>query len=61
MNDNNNWPDSVEGHAIEDPVDLADGEIDYSQNVLGTLWLERGKIALVVGLIASVNRLWSYS
>jgi hypothetical protein len=46
----NNWPESIEGHVIEDPTDLADAEIDYSQNVLGDLWLERGSFALVVGL-----------
>jgi AAA domain len=44
------WPDSLDNHVIEDPIDLAVAEIDYSQNVLGDLWLERCNFALVVGL-----------
>jgi hypothetical protein len=40
-----NWPESLPDHIIESPVqDLLHQPIDYNQNVLGNLWLERGSI-----------------
>jgi energy-coupling factor transporter ATP-binding protein EcfA2 len=45
-----NWPDSLPDHIIESPVqDLLHEPIDYSQNILGNLWLERGSINLIQG------------
>jgi hypothetical protein len=45
-----NWPDSLPDHIIESPVrDLLREPIDYSQNILGNLWLERGSINLIQG------------
>jgi AAA domain-containing protein len=45
-----NWPDSVTDHIIESPVrDLFNTPIDYSQNLLGKLWIERGNYALIHG------------
>jgi AAA domain len=45
-----NWPESLPDHIIEFPVqDLLHQPIDYNQNVLGNLWLERGSINLIQG------------
>jgi RecA-family ATPase len=45
-----NWPESLPGHIIESPVrDLLGKPIDYSQNILGDLWIERGNYALIHG------------
>ena len=45
-----NWPDKLPEHIIEDPfVDLLHEEIDYSQNILGNLWLERTTYAIIQG------------
>jgi hypothetical protein len=39
-----NWPESLPDHIIESPVrDLLQEPIDYSQNILGNLWLEARK------------------
>ena len=45
-----NWPESLPDHIIESPVrDLLGKPIDYSQNILGDLWIERGNYALIHG------------
>src|SRR6266446_18628 len=48
--DDVNWPESLSDHIIESPVrDLLGKPIDYSQNILGDLWIERGNYALIHG------------
>jgi RecA-family ATPase len=45
-----NWPDKLPEYIIENPVvDLLHEEIDYSQNILGDLWLERNTYAIIQG------------
>jgi hypothetical protein len=45
-----NWPESLADHIIENPVrDLLDKAVDYSQNVLGDLWIERGSYVVING------------
>jgi RecA-family ATPase len=45
-----NWPESLADHVIENPVrDLLGIAIDYSQNVLGDLWIERGSYVVING------------
>jgi hypothetical protein len=53
INDNDydaGWPENLPGYTIENPiVDLLYVEIDYSNNILGNLWLERQSYAVVQG------------
>lgn len=45
-----NWPDSLPDHIIESPVqDLLGQVVDYSQNVLGDLFIERGSYVVING------------
>jgi RecA-family ATPase len=44
------WPESVPGCIIKHPVaDLLNKEIDFSVNVLGNRWLERGTYGVIQG------------
>jgi RecA-family ATPase len=48
--DNTGWPDEIPEYVIENPVrDLLNSEIDYSQNILGNLFIERGTYAVIQG------------
>ena len=48
--DDTDWPEIIPDHVIESPVqDLLHEPIDFSQNVLGNLWLERGGIVVIQG------------
>ena len=45
-----NWPDNLPEYIIENPIQyLLHEEIDYSENVLGNLWLERNTYGLIQG------------
>jgi hypothetical protein len=48
--DSEGWPERLPECIIEEPIaDLLHEEIDYSANVLGNLWLERGSYAVIQG------------
>ena len=48
--DENGWPVRTPRYIIENPVqDLLNKEIDYSVNILGNLWLERGSYGIIQG------------
>src|ERR1700757_4732084 len=43
------WPEKIPGYIIESSKDLRDKEIDYSVNILGNRFLERGTYGTIVG------------
>lgn len=48
--DNTGWPEEIPEYVIENPVqDLLNSKIDYSQNILGNLFVERGTYAVIQG------------
>jgi hypothetical protein len=48
--DDGGWPEKMPRYIIEHPIrDLLNKEIDFSTNVLGNLWLERGTYGAILG------------